>query len=42
MEAKDKVLAGLKRGELISVEGVPYIERVQIFYNPVNEKDVRL
>ena len=42
MEAKDKVLAGLKRGELISVEGAPYIERVQIFYNPVNEKDLRL
>ncbi len=42
MEAKDKVLAGLKRGELISVVGAPHIEQVQIFYNPVNEKDLRL
>ena len=42
MEAKDKVLAGLKRGELISVVGAPHIEQVQIFYNPINEKDLRL
>ena len=42
MEAKDKVLVGLKRGELISVVGAPHIKQVQIFYNPVNEKDLRL
>ena len=42
MEAKDKVLVGLKRGELISVVGAPHVKQVQIFYNPVNEKDLRL
>lgn len=41
MEAKDKVLAGLKRGELISVEGAPDIEKVEIRINPANEKDIR-
>lgn len=42
MEAKDKVLAGLKQGKLISVEGSPGIEKVEIRVNPVNEKDVRI
>ena len=41
MEAKDRILAGLKRGELISVQGAPDIERIQSFYNPVTKNDIR-
>ena len=42
MEARDRILAGLKRGELISVKGAPGIEKVEIRINPANEKDVRI
>lgn len=42
MEAKDKVLAGLRRGELISIKGAPGIEKVEIRINPANRKDIRI
>lgn len=41
MEAKDKVLQNLREGRLVSFDVVE-VERVEVFVNPQNAKDVRI